>query len=400
MSREPALRWILLIALAAVFLAQQLYVRHTAPAEAPVLLDPALVHVFVHADCPHCHKEIRFLNRLREQYPGLRIAEHDISRTQAENLLLAYAARRAIPLEELGTPLLVTGDDYLIGYHDDATTGAEIERRIAAFVKGMPATAGESTPLPENEKTVTLPLFGEINVFEISLPALAVLLGLVDGFNPCAMWVLVYLISLILGLQDRQRIVFLVGAFLLASGILYFLLMTAWLNVFLWLGYIRLLTTIIGFAALYMGITTIHAFIASGGQGVCAVGGAESRQRTMTQVQRLVAAPLNLATIAGIVVLAFTVNSIEFLCSSALPAIFTHVLTLAELPAAGYYGYILLYVLFFMLDDLVIFSAAAFAAERFAASQYAGYCQLIGGVILTALGLAMAFSPEILQSNV
>ncbi|MHB8988628.1 MAG: hypothetical protein ACYC6S_07575 [Desulfobulbia bacterium] len=264
-----------------------------------------------------------------------------------------------------------------------------------------PVSAGEVVPPngPEvwRPETASLPVFGAIRLADFSLPALAVLLGLADGFNPCAMWALVYLLSLLVSLRDRRKIWLLVGSFVLASGVLYFLFMTAWLNAFLLLGYLRPLTIAIGLGALVIGVVDLRAFSQTRGAPVCTVGNPGFKKRTMGRMERLVAAPLTLATFLGVVALAFTVNAIEFACSAGLPAVFTHILSLRQLSGPQYYGYILLYDVFFMLDDLLIFSLAAFTLQTTMAGGYARYGKLVGGVVLVALGLVMLVSPELLR---
>ncbi|MCI5143537.1 MAG: hypothetical protein D3909_17810 [Candidatus Electrothrix sp. ATG1] len=238
---------------------------------------------------------------------------------------------------------------------------------------------------------------GEIKYTEYSLFSLAVVLGLVDGFNPCAMWVLVYLISIVLTLKSRKKIWLLVGTFVGASGILYFLFMTAWLNAFLFLGYLRILTLLIGLAAAGVGILNIREYIQTQGELACKVGDAASKKKTMSRIDQIAQAPLSLFTIFNIIVLAFVINSIEFACSAALPAIFTHALSLKALPAIQYYGYILLYDFFFMLDDLVIFSLAVLALNTDLGQRYAKYCKIIGGIVLLVLGGIMVFAPDLLR---
>ncbi|MDH5299337.1 MAG: hypothetical protein OEV91_10000 [Desulfobulbaceae bacterium] len=255
---------------------------------------------------------------------------------------------------------------------------------------------GSHTPMAEPE-TVTMPWLGEARLSDFSLPLLAVTLGLIDGFNPCAMWALVYLISLIAGIADRRKIMLLVGSFVAASGILYFLFMTAWLNVFLVIGYLRPLTIGVGLFALGAGILSLREFVASKGALACRVTDGASRQRTMGRMEGIVRAPLTCASFLAIVALAFTVNTIEFACSAALPAIFTHTLALRQLPRLHYYGYILLYDLFFMLDDLIIFTLAALAVTTTVGMKYARQCKLLGGVVLILLGLAMLFRPDLLR---
>jgi hypothetical protein len=224
-----------------------------------------------------------------------------------------------------------------------------------------------------------------------------VTLGIVDGFNPCAMWVLVYLIALLMGFGDRKRMILVVAVFVLASGILYFLFMTAWLNVFLFLSYFRPVTIMVGLAALGGGILSVKDYIETKGAPVCKVTDVEGRKRITGDMKRLLSAPLTWATMLGIIILAFTVNSIEFLCSFALPAVFAQVLALSDLSFWEHYGYILLYDIFFMLDDMIIFGLAAWTVSGVSGETYSKYCKVIGGLVLLVLGLMLIFAPQLLS---
>jgi cadmium resistance protein CadD (predicted permease) len=175
----------------------------------------------------------------------------------------------------------------------------------------------------------------------------------------------------------------------LASGILYFLFMTAWLNAFLAIGYVKPVTVVIGLVALGGGALQIREVIKSKGAIVCEVTSEESRKKTMTKVQKIVSSPLTWGILAGIIALAFTVNAVEFVCSAAIPAVFTQVLALAGLSTFQHYSYILLYVFFFMLDDLVIFATAAFALTSSLGDKYAKYSRPVGATILIILGLLL-----------
>jgi hypothetical protein len=236
---------------------------------------------------------------------------------------------------------------------------------------------------------IDLPVIGEIDPAHYSLVALTAVMGLADGFNPCAMWVLIYLISLIAGLKDRAKIWWLVGTFVITSGILYFLLMTAWLNMFLVVGYVRPLTQLVALAAIGFGISHLYEIVWTRGAIECEVGDIEQRQRTMARIREVVMAPVGLASLVLVTGLAFAVNAVEFICSAALPAIYTHVLALSDLSVAGYYAYITLYVVFFMLDDLVIFGLAAFAVQKIINTRYAMMSRLAGGIVLIGVGVWM-----------
>ncbi len=342
------------------------------------------VHFFHIPGCSHCEKQEPFNEKLANTYPAISIIEHDATTPAGHSLLFEM-------LENLGiedvpnTPITIFKNQVFSGWESEDTTGRAIEEALKQCLAGeCPPPAGE-----EPRDGIVLPIIGEFIPGDYSLPALAVILGLVDGFNPCAMWVLVYLISLIATLRDRKRIWLIVGSFVLASGVLYFLFMTAWLNAFLFIGYVKPLTTVIGLIALGGGILQIRGFIETKGAIVCEVTDEESRKKTMTRVQKIVSSPITLGTIAGIVVLAFAVNSIEFVCSAAVPAIFTHVLSLASLTTLQYYGYILLYVLAFMLDDLIIFGSAAIAMTSGLGERYAKYFRPVGAAILIILGVLL-----------
>ena len=351
---------------------------------------------FFHPQCPHCREQKLFLPYLQAKYPELAWVEHDTSQPETLRLLAERLEQAGRPLASIGVPVTFVGPYVIDGFESAETTGARLEQAIRAVLANDPALFPEEQASGRRQ-TIDLPLVGTIRPADYSLPALTVILGLVDGFNPCAMWVLVYLISLIVSLNDRRRIWLLVGSFVASSGVLYFLFMTAWLNVFLLLGYLRPLTLLIGLGALGAGILGLREYVLTKGQVTCTVGDAASKKRTMHRIDRIVEAPLSLMTVLAIILLAFLINSIEFACSAALPAIFTHTLTLRHLPTLAYYGYILLYTFFFMLDDLIIFSLAVLALDTSTGQRYAGHCRLVGGTVLVALGAVMVFRPEWLR---
>jgi hypothetical protein len=303
----------LAIVLGIVFLALQLIPRGAdGPVASPAWQHDGRLHVFFHPSCPHCHEAIAFL----KTHPEIDYALHDVSTPANEALFLTVARHFGIAERDLGVPLFVRGTRHLIGFESAATTGSEL---IALAADQSAVKPRGLAPSP-----ITLPVLGEIDPARYSLLALTVLMGLSDGFNPCAMWVLVYLISLIAGLQDQRKVWWLVGTFVFASGVLYFLFMTAWLNTFLILGYIRPLTQFIALLAIGFGTNHLFEVAASRGVIVCEVGNTAQRQRTMQWARDIVAAPIGLGSLLLVTGLAFTVNAIEFVCSAALPAIYSN----------------------------------------------------------------------------
>jgi thiol-disulfide isomerase/thioredoxin len=341
------------------------------------------VDFFYLPGCSHCEAQEPFNEKLAEKYP-IQIVPHDVSIPAEHALALEMLEELGIK-DEPAYPITIFGNQVFSGWESEETTGRAIENALKQCLAGNcpPPTSEE----PKNK--IKLPLIGEIALSDYSLPALAIILGLVDGFNPCAMWVLVYLISIVAVLRDRKRIWLICGSFVLASGILYFLFMTAWLNAFLAIGYVKPVTAVIGLVALGGGALQIRETIKTKGAIVCEVTDEESRKKTMTKVEKIVSSPLTWGILGGIIALAFTVNAVEFVCSAAIPAVFTQVLSLSHLSTFQYYSYILLYDAFFMLDDTIVFGTAAFALTSSLGDRYAKYSRPVGATILIILGILL-----------
>ena len=351
------------------------------------------VYFFYLPGCSHCEAQAVFNAKLESEFPSINITAIDGSTTSGQALLSQLLDELGVE-EQPGFPVTIIAvyeDQALIsswvsgGWESDDTSGKALENAVQQCLTGNCPPATGTTP----EKTITLPLIGTITLSDFSLPTLAVVLGLVDGFNPCAMWVLVYLISVVAMLRDKRRIWLIVGSFVLASGILYYLFMTAWLNAFLAIGFSRAVTTVVGLVALGGGTLQVREVVTTRGAIVCEVTDEDSRKKTMSRVQQIVSSPLTWGILVAIIGLAFTVNAVEFVCSAAIPAVFTQVLSLASLSTFQYYSYILLYVFFFMLDDLVIFATAAFALTSRAGDRYAKYSRPVGASILIVLGFLL-----------
>ncbi|AET64812.1 thioredoxin family protein [Methanothrix harundinacea] len=252
------------------------------------------IHFFYLPTCPTCGEQKPIFEALkREGVPGARFYSVDVSKPEGFALFREMAKDGGIAVESLTVPTIFVGGRPLVGLHTEEELLAAIreEKRAAEGEDGVEEEEEEEeegdgikgagiAPEPEIDSAhFQLPLLGETDLLKFSLPTLAVVLGLVDGFNPCAMWVLVYLIGLLAGVRDRRRAWLIVGSFVLASGALYFLIMAAWINVFLLLGYVQILTILIGLVALGGGILSIRDHLTTGGSPACRVGGERGGER-------------------------------------------------------------------------------------------------------------------------
>ncbi len=232
-----------------------------------------------------------------------------------------------------------------------------------------------------------------------SLFFIAVVIGLVDGFNPCAMWVLIYLITLISELKDRKKMWLIVGTFLVASGAIYFVILSLYLGgweLASYLGYADWALKVAGLFALVSGAYFIYDFYKSGGQVVCKVGDLKERRKTMSKIKQIVQSPFTIPTFLGLILLAFSINLTEFFCSIGLPQVFTSLISVPGISNIEQLFYIFVYIVAFMADDLLIFYLALKAIDSPVMDKYSGLSKIVGGVVMLLLGVVLLFFPQFL----
>jgi glutaredoxin len=368
------------------------------------------LYLFWRIGCQYCEREMAFLDALAQRQPALRVHRFEILREPANRALMAKVAD-ALGAEGGSVPFTVIGGHVIVGYLDDASSGREIEARVreclargcADPVKPIivgqqgsaPGAGARGAPLPARlPEVLHVPLVGEVRTAHLSLPVLTMLLGALDGFNPCAMWVLVFLLGLLSGMRDRTRMWVLGGAFVAASAGVYLLFLTAWLNVLLFFGAITFIRVALGVVALAGGGYYLREFVLNRA-AACEITAPEQRQRIFARLRELAQRRDFLVALGGIVALAFAVNLVEFLCSAGIPAVFTQVLALSSLSPLEYAAYLLLYVFVFMLDDLVVLAVALRTLEVTGlTTTYARWSNLAGGSVLLAIGALLILRPE------
>jgi thiol-disulfide isomerase/thioredoxin len=347
--------------------------------------------------CPHCAAESVFLEKLVSENSGLSVEKHEVSKSKENQQLLVDWSKK-LNFDPNGVPVTIIGEKYVLGYMD-GVTDSKIESFLAssADIKGSGEVCAIDRPCDDKEVSnhkIKLPFFGEIETKNFSLPILSIVIGILDGFNPCAMWTLLFLISLLLGMKDRKRMWILGFAFIVASAAVYFIFMSAWLNLLLFIGLIATVRIIIGLVSLGGGMYSLKDF-ATNKEGGCKVTDNEKRKATFEKIKHIVHERSFILALFGIIILAFAVNLVELICSAGLPAVYTQILTMSNLHVWQYYLYILLYVFFFMLDDLIIFFIAMFTLQLTGiTTRYSRISRLVGGILMLVIGLILIFKPS------
>lgn len=355
--------------------------------------------VLFHSEaCPHCRAEISFIEKkLKPEYGDhVDFKLYEVSKSEENQQLFSqyiyfYKAQGG------GVPVTFIDGEVIYGYGDDKTSGKHLMEVIEnkARLKNLSC---EHDPVEANTgEQVAIPVLGSINPRTFSLPLLTVIVGLLDGFNPCAMWVLLFLISLLLGMENRKRMLILGIIFILTSGFVYFLFMAAWLKFLLVMGMVFAVRLIIGLVGVAVGSKNLHDYWKNRKADgvVCEVSKDKKTQKTFDKIKDIVHRQSLWWSILGIVLLGFSVNLVELACSAGFPAIYTQVLALNGLPSWEKYLYMIGYIFFYMLDDMIVFVIAAVTLKsRIVGSKFAKYSNLIGGLMILILGLLLIFKPE------
>lgn len=369
------------------------------------------LYLFHNYDCPHCAEEKIYLNQLETEYDNLEIITYEVKKdTTNREMLSNFLEYNDWTVS--GVPLTIIGGTHFVGYNDDIGTKircavgyySEHEHRnlVDEFLGNTEVRDDLVDNFDANSCKFKVPIIGEVNPKNVSLPLVSIVIGLVDGFNPCAMWVLIFLISLMIGMKSRKRMWCLGIAFLLSSAIVYFAFMYAWINVAGMFTSTKIIEILVAIVALLGGGINLYHFIKEVRMKDvgCSVTNNDKKKKIMIQAKKIVTENSFLLALGGVIVLAVSVNIIELACSAGLPILFAQVLAMNDLSNAQTIFYNVLYIIFFLLDDLIVFIIAMVTMKLTGISnKYNKYAHLIGGIIMLVIGILMIFFPNLLKFN-
>ncbi|MFM1798566.1 MAG: hypothetical protein RLZZ117_844 [Cyanobacteriota bacterium] len=338
----------------------------------------AMLEVFVRDGCPHCAAAKAWLPQLQRAHPELRVRLRDLERDPAALRQLREHSRRA-GVRAPGVPTFVINGTVLVGFDSPEGMGRTLLQRL-------------ETPRG-NENGVNAGPLGRLSATRLGLPLFTLLLGLLDGFNPCAMWLLLFLLSLLVHWRDRRRMALVAGTFVLVSGAVYFAFMAAWLNVFLVLGLERWLQLLLAGLALAIGGVNLRDAWRSRGRFTLSIPD-QAKPDLYARMRRVLQSQALAPSLLGVALLAVVVNLVELLCTAGLPALYTAVLSQQNLSAWGHYGYLGLYILGYIADDALMVGIAVWALANQRLSDRAGRrLKGLSGVVMLALGLVLLLRP-------
>jgi thiol-disulfide isomerase/thioredoxin len=355
--------------------------------------DKINIYFFYGDGCPHCAKEELFLDDLQNKYKDkVNIYRFETWNNENNRKYMLTAKERLGQTVNQSVPFTVIGEKYYSGYAN--SIGEKIEKDLLYYLE-------EDGETIEEMNSETIPFIGRVNVKETSILLLAVILGFVDGFNPCATWVLLFLINMLFDMKDKKRMMLLGITFLFVSGFVYFLSMLG-ITTILSIISVSLIRTLIGIFGFALGVLNIRKFIKNRNKDDgCTVVDAKKRKKMLTRIKKFTTEKNILLALLGVIILAVSVNLVELACSSVFPAIFSEILAINTITGIPRILYLIVYIIFYMIDDMFIFIVSVSTLELTVNSniKYAKYSSLISGIIMIIIGLLLIFEPGIIMFN-
>jgi thiol-disulfide isomerase/thioredoxin len=349
--------------------------------------------------CPHCHKALPFVAELEQEFPWLDVRRFELANSE-ENLDLYMWMTALLEQPPQAVPGFMFCDDIQVGFDDADTTGVFLRQKLqACYDKYHPASAGTVQDDTEAIPKVHVPGLGEISVSDISLPLLTVVIAGLDAFNPCAFFVLLFLLSLMVRACNRKRMLFIGLIFVGMSGLIYFVFMAAWLNVFLMIGELYAITVGAAILAVIVGLLNIKDYFYFNAGGISLSIPESAKPRLFERMRRLMESRNLFAFALGTILLAIAANAYELLCTSGFPMIYTRLLTLENLPVSTYYLYLALYNVVYVLPLLLIVLLFTYTLGAHKLQEFEGrILKLMSGIMMLCLGLILLLAPNLLSN--
>jgi thiol-disulfide isomerase/thioredoxin len=377
-----------------------------------------IVYFFWGKGCPHCEEERQFFDELKRAQSSLEIRDYEVwYNTKNAGLMAVMLQAHGVPSS--GVPVTFVNDQVFSGFTKQTKLSIEKEIKKCSetpcgdpgeLVKkiGQPEQKAQVRPFAsmttakdgevKKDTPVNIPYFGDLDASKFSLPLLTVIIAGMDSFNPCAFFVLLTLLGLLVHAQSRTKMLLIGGTFVFFSGLIYFLFMAAWLNLFLVIGHVAVITTIAGAVSLVIAALNIKDFFLFK-HGISLTIPDSAKPKLFDRMRRLLRSNSLVSIMIGSIVLAVAANFYELLCTAGFPMVFTRVLTLNNLSATTYYLYLILYNIVYVVPMIIIVLGFTYTLGKRQLSEWQGrVLKLVSGTMMLGLGFILLINPALLNS--
>ena len=382
------------------------------------------IEYFGRKDCKNCANLEKFLKELSAKRYDFEYVEHKIDKSKEEKAFFDETTSKLKLVK--GTPIIYIDGHIIQGFNTADTTGKEIESLInSAKAKdkiltlkeylesgqagnvssnGAVCTGDTACEVPgltkgaENQVLVNIPIINKtVDLTNYSLFTMSLILGTIDGFNPCAMWVLVLFLTALIAVGNKVKMFRVAGLFIFAEAAMYFFILNAWIYAWDFVGLDKWVTPLVGIIGIAGGIFFIRNYLKKGDTLECEVTDFEQRAKISKKIKDIANKPFTLLTALAIIGLALSVNVIEFACSVGIPQTYTKILQINEVPFWTRQFYTFIYIIGYMVDDIIVFGFALMSINKLQlTTKYSKWVNLFGGILMIILGLIMLIKPSLL----
>lgn len=413
-----------------VFLISLLFIPSVQAKENKVKL-----YLFYSSTCPHCAKEKEYLKELEKKYDNLKIYKYEVS--EGNNLHWFELVDESLNDKNQSVPYTIIGTNSLVGFNEytkekiekyvkecskyecydlvgevikqDKSLKEEVilaneklkEEKEQAKKEAEEDKEESKEEIEEDESIKEIKFLGKFDAKKISLPFISIFIGLLDGFNPCAMWILIFIISMLIGMKDRKRMWIIGLTFLITSALIYLLFMLSIFKISNQFIVSSVFQKIIAIVAITGAIVNLKSYMKERKQDAgCQVVDKEKRINIINKIKKFTSEKNIILAMLGAMTLAISVNFVELACTSGLPTVFIQTLALNNVEGVYLLLYMGLYMLAYLLDDLIVFTIAMITMKTTGmTNKYNKLSHLIGGIVMLIFGILMIFKPEWIMMN-
>lgn len=353
-----------------------------------VITDVLNIYIFHGDGCPHCKKALTWLDKVEKEYEGkIKIIKYEVWK-HPENASILFKLYDHFKVKKDGVPFIVIGDKYFQGYDDNGVVESEVQSAIDEYILG------------EQAFIIHLPILGNVDKRNISLPLVAVILGFIDGFNPCAMWILLFLINMFINSKNNKKSWILGSTFLFTSGLIYFLSMFG-ISTIISVAASNLLKKLLAIFIIGAGLYNTYSYFKTRKMAAgCNVVDKTKRKKIMTKINQILNEKSFILAMIGIITLAVSINLIELACSLGFPVIFTSLLAFNHVTGLTKFIYLLIYIIFYMIDDMAVFTISMITLNATGiTNKYNKACKIISAIIMLIIGIILLLKPDWLMFN-
>ena len=385
-SNNYLLNIIYLLLLISILLPMQVKADNSQPVHTE---NEVTLYYFWSRYCQHCKVSKPYINKLAKTYPWLTLHSYDLIDNRANQERYVQMAKQ-LQQSANSVPAFIFCGQMMVGYDRNETTGKEIEEKLLA--------CHQQKNIGQLQENFNIPGLGKIHYQDFSLPVFTLVIAALDAFNPCAFFILFFLLSLMVHQRSRARMLVIGCTFVLCSGVMYFLFMSAWLNLFLITEQLIFITAIAGLIAISFGLINIKDYFFFR-QGVSLSLSDSARSKLFARMRALTQSGSWSTMIFATIILSVAANSYELLCTAGLPMVYTRVLTLNGLSSTQHYLYLAFYNVIYIIPLLLIVILFTVTLGRKKLSEGEGrLLKLLSGSMMLGLGLILLLRPEWLNN--